>query len=139
MQYSKQCKKILESMSNRKNSTMSDSDDDVPIFGEKPTTGMSDSDDDVPIFPKKPTAEGSDDDDVPIFDFRDPPALAVNINFRAQIERIRQGASKVRLLRSLPEANLATDIEMLVRACIDHLHVTSLDLTVSHPPMQALH
>ena len=69
MQYSKQCKKILESMSNRKNSTLSDSGDDVPIFGEKPTTGMSDSDDDVPIFPKKPTAEGSDDDDVPIFDF----------------------------------------------------------------------
>jgi len=139
MQYSKQCKKILESMSNRKNSTMSDSDDDVPIFGEKPTTGMSDSDDDVPIFPKKPTAEGSDDDDVPIFDFRDPPAVAVNINVRAQIERIRQGASKVRLLRPLPEANLATDVEMLVRACIDHLHVTSLDLSVSHPPMQALH
>ena len=121
MQYSKQCKTILESMSNRKNSTMSDSDDDVPIF------------------PKKPTAEGSDDDDVPIFDFRDPPALAVNINVRAQIERIRQGASKVRLLRPLPEANLATDVEMLVRACIDHLHVTSLDLSVSHPPMQALH
>ena len=111
---------------------MSDSDDDVPIFGEKPTTGMSDSDDDVPIFPKKPTAEGSDDDDVPIFDFRDPPALAVNIIVRAQIERIRQGASKVR-------ANLATDVEMLVRTCIDHLRVTSLDLSVSHPPMQALH
>ena len=120
IQYSKQCKKILESMS--------DSDDDVPIFGKKPT--MSDSDDDVPIFGKKPTM--SDSAGV-------PPALAVNINVRAQIERIRQGASKVRLLRPLPEANLATDVEMLVRACIDDLRVTSLDLSVSHPPMQALH
>ena len=62
-----------------------------------------------------------------------------SINVQAQIERIRQGASKVLLLRPLPEANLATDVEMLVRACIDHLHVTSLDLSVSHPPMQALH
>ena len=51
----------------------------------------------------------------------------------------RASLSKVRLLRPLPEANLATDVEMLVRACIDHLHVTSLDLSVSHPPMQALH
>jgi hypothetical protein len=136
IQYSKQCKKILESMS--------DSDDDVPIFGKKPT--MSDSDDDVPIFGKKPTMSDSDDD-VPIFGKKPtmsdsagvPPALAVNINVRAQIERIRQGASKVRLLRPLPEANLATDVEMLVRACIDDLRVTSLDLSVSHPPMQALH
>ena len=73
---------------------MSDSDDDVPIFGKKPT--MSDSDDDVPIFGEKPAAEGFDDDNVPLFDSTCvPPALAVNINVRAQIKRICQRESRV--------------------------------------------
>ena len=40
MQYSKQCKKVLGSMS--------DSDDNVPIFGKKPSA--LDLDDDEPIF-----------------------------------------------------------------------------------------
>jgi len=111
MQYSKQCKKVLGSMS--------DSDDDVPIFGKKPSA--------------------LDSDDEPIFSLADftggpvQPALvqAVNINVQAQIERIRQGASKVRLIEPLLHANLAADVVMLVRACIDAQCVTSLELLVS--------
>ena len=93
---------------------------------------MSDSDDDVPIFVKKPSALDLDDDE-PIFSPADftalalaqavniKPALAqaVNINVQAQIERIRQGARKVRLIEPLLHANLAADVVMLVRACID--------------------
>ena len=111
MQYSKQCKKVLGSMS--------DSDDDVPIFGKKPSA--------------------LDSDDEPIFSLADftggpvQPALvqAVNINVQAKIERIRQGASKVRLIEPLLHANLAADVVMLVRACIDAQCVTSLELLVS--------
>ena len=100
---------------------------------------MSDSDDNVSIFGKKTSAWDSEDE--PIFDFTErlKALRPVNINVRAQVELIHHGESKVQLIRPLPEANLATDVEMLVRACIDHLHVTSLDLSVSHPPMQALH
>ena len=111
---------------------------DVPIFEKKPS--MSDSDDDVPIFVKKPSALDPDDD-APIFSLADftraggpvQPALAqaVNINVQAQIERIRQGASKVRLIEPLLHANLAADVVMLVRACIDAQCVTSLELLVS--------
>ena len=103
-----------------KKPTMSYSDDDVPIFGKKPT--ISDSDDNVPIVGKKPAAEGSDDDNMHLFDSACvPPALVVNINVRVQIERIRQGADKarVKLIDPLPDANLATDVVTLVRACID--------------------
>ena len=108
MQYSKQCKKVLGSMS--------DSDDNVSIFGKK--------------------SSALDSDDEPIFDFTGAPvppasAQAVNINVQAQIERIRQGASKVRLIEPLLHANLAADVVMLVRACIDAHCVTSLELLVS--------
>ena len=68
------------------------------------------------IFGKKPSAWDSDDE--PIFDLTEIKALQpVNINVRAQVEHA--GASKVQLIRPLPEANLAADVEMLVRACID--------------------
>jgi len=95
---------------------------------------MSDSDDNVSIFGKKSSALDSDDE--PIFDFTGAPvppasAQAVNINVQAQIERIRQGVSKVRLIYPLPHANLAADVVKLVRACIDEPRVTSLDLLVS--------
>ena len=122
MEYSKQCKKVLESMSDsfEKKPTMLDMlhswHDDVPIFEKKPS--MSDSDDDVPIFVKKPSALDPDDD-APIFSLADftraggpvQPALAqaVNINVQAQIERIRQGAWKVRLIEPLLHANLAAE------------------------------
>jgi len=145
MEYSKQCKKVLGSVSDsfEKKPTMRHSwHDDVPIFEKKPS--MSDSDDDVPIFVKKPSALDPDDDE-PIFSPADftalalaqavniKPALAqaVNINVQAQIERIRHGARKVRLIEPLLKTNLATDVVMLVRACIDAQCVTSLELLVS--------
>jgi hypothetical protein len=108
MQYSKQCKKVLGSMS--------DSDDNVSIFG------------------KKPSAQAWDSDDEPIFDFTEKvEALRpVNINVRAQVDRIHHGESKVQLIRPLPEANLAADVEMLMRACIQRASVTSVELLVSH-------
>jgi hypothetical protein len=105
MPYSKLCTKVLQS--------------------------MSDSDDDVKIFCKKPTAVELDDDDLSILTGK-PPPLAENINVRAQIESIRQGAFKVRLIRPLPQADLAADVEMLVRECINKQTVTSLELLVSH-------
>ncbi len=73
---------------------------------------MSDSDDDVKIFCKKPTAAELDDDDLSILTGK-PSPLAKNINVPAQIESIRQGAFKVRLIRPISQANLATDVEML--------------------------
>ncbi len=105
MPYSKLCTKVLQS--------------------------MSDSDDDVKIVCKKPTAVELDDDDLSILTGK-PPPLAENINVRAQIESIRQGAFKVRLIRPLPQADLAADVEMLVRECINKQTVTSLELLVSH-------
>ena len=38
----------------------------------------------------------------------------------------------MKLIDPLPKANLAADVEMLVRSCIDQPRVTSLELLVSH-------
>lgn len=38
----------------------------------------------------------------------------------------------MRLIRPLPQADLAADVEMLVRECINKQTVTSLELLVSH-------
>lgn len=128
MEYSKQCKKVLESMSDsfEKKPSMSDSDDDVPIFVKKPPA--LDPDDYEPLFsPAVFTALAL----AQAVNIKPALAQAVNINVQAQIERIRHGARKVQLIEPLIKPNLAADVVMLVRACIDAQCVTSLELLVS--------
>jgi hypothetical protein len=115
LQYSKQCNSV-------KKSVVWNSSDDEPIFPHS----MSDPDDNEPIFrrDKKPGDLSNS--------IVEPTPLAVNIHVRAQIQRIRQGATNVVLIRPLADANLATDVEMLVRECINVPHVASVELQVSN-------
>ena len=115
LQYSKQCNSV-------KKSVVWNSSDDEPIFPHS----MSDPDDNEPIFrrDKKPGDLTNS--------IVEPTPLAVNIHVRAQIQRIRQGATNVVLIRPLADANLATDVEMLVHECIKVPHVASVELQVSN-------
>jgi hypothetical protein len=114
MQYSKQCNNV-------KKSFVSNSSDDEPIF----PNSMSDPDDNEPIFRRDKRPDDLSNSIV------EPTPLAVNIHVRAQIQRIRQGATNVVLIRPLADANLATDVEMLVHECINVPHVASVELQVS--------
>jgi len=125
-------KNLADSKTVRKKSqvSMSDSDDDVPLFNfEVP---KSDSDDDVPIFGKKQD-DASDPNRPSSLSLltAKPSALAASREIRRKIERIHQGETKVELIHpaaALPD--LAGDVEKLVEACIIW-PVTSLELQVS--------
>ena len=157
MEYSKQCRGAVQYRSHEK-------------VHEKKQASMSDSDDDVPIpFGKKRTAESPpecDDDDLSILTGEPVvPAVKIAVNpekiwqekaakiwqatiasvvrptldarrvdtpqVRAQIERIRQGATHVQLIRPKVAADLALDVEKLLRDCITNRSVVSVDLQVS--------
>ena len=111
-------------------------------------SGVVDSDDDVPLFPsqasrtpptvKKPEASGASDSDSggePRRKRRHRPRRGAEID--KAIASVRAGAEKVQLIRPDEESgDLDRKLEELFNVCIEHPHVSSLELQVcenQHP------